>query len=138
MQTQERLTRKEKKDARKNRKGEQKSQQVNFYMKLIKPMTDNQRLSFDAFDEGKHLILHGLAGTGKTFISLYLALSEIMRIDTIYKRIYLIRSIVPTRDVGFLPGNQREKNKVYEQPYQQICSELFGRGDAYDLSLIHI
>lgn len=105
-----------------------------FELKTILPLTANQRKTFQAFETGKNLFLHGIAGTGKTFISLYLSLNDIMyNDDTVYERIIIIRSVVPTRDMGFLPGSQMEKMKVYEAPYYAICEELFDRKDAYDV-----
>lgn len=108
-------------------------QKVNLKLKTIKPLTDNQSRSFNAFYNDKNVLLHGLAGTGKTFISLYLALKEVLSNNSDFKKIYLVRSVVPTRDIGFLPGNQKEKVKAYEAPYYAICTELFGRADAYEI-----
>lgn len=105
----------------------------NFNLKRVHPLTDNQRKTFDAFNSGKHLMLHGMAGTGKTFLSMYLAINDLMSGDSDQEKIYVIRSVVPTRDMGFLPGSQKEKMKVYEAPYYAICNELFERGDAYDI-----
>jgi phosphate starvation-inducible protein PhoH len=105
-------------------------------MKLepIKPKTFSQQRTFDAWDAGDHLLLHGMAGTGKTFISLYLALDEIFNNpDHTFHNITIVRSVVPTRDIGFLPGKEDEKIGVYEEPYKSICNELFRRGDAYDI-----
>jgi phosphate starvation-inducible protein PhoH len=94
----------------------------------IEPLTKNQ---LTAFESDKHLVLHGVAGTGKTYISLYLAF------DDLYKRLYektiIVRSAVSTREMGFLPGSEKEKASVYEEPYKNICNELFGRGDAYEI-----
>jgi phosphate starvation-inducible protein PhoH len=129
-----RLTRKEKRLMRRN--GNNKSivqEKPSFNMKNIEPLTDNQRLSFDAYQNGRNLMLHGIAGTGKSFISVYLALNEILSGNSRYKKLVIIRSVVPTRDMGFLPGSPKEKALVYEAPYYNICSELFGRGDAYDV-----
>ena len=86
---------------------------------------------FETFDD-KHLILSGCAGTGKTLLALYLALKAVLEGDD-YKKIILIRSVVPTRDIGFLPGNAREKSQPYETPYIEVCNELFDRGDAYNI-----
>jgi phosphate starvation-inducible protein PhoH len=105
---------------------------VNFNIKKIEPLTENQRITFDAYREGKNLMLHGIAGTGKSFISMYLALDEILRNDSKYKKLVIVRSVVPTRDMGFLPGSTKEKAKVYEAPYYAICNELFDRGDSYE------
>lgn len=77
-------------------------------------------------------MLHGIAGTGKSFVSMYLALNEILEGSDRFKKLYIVRSVVPTRDMGFLPGNNKEKTRVYEAPYYAISTELFGRGDAYE------
>lgn len=103
-----------------------------FKLKHCSPLTENQQLTFDAFERGDNLVLHGLAGTGKTFISMYLGLREVLEGNK-YHQVIVMRSVVPTRDIGFLPGNAKEKSKVYEGPYYAICNELFGRGDAYDI-----
>lgn len=130
----ERLTRKQRRLLRQNKLGELDSPKLEFEMKKIEPLTENQKLSFENFERGKNLMLHGIAGTGKSFISLYLALREIMdNKNSQYKKIVIVRSVVPTRDMGFLPGSNKEKAKVYEAPYYAICTELFGRGDAYDI-----
>ena len=102
-------------------------------LKYIEPLTDNQERMFESYMSGKNLLLHGVAGTGKTFISLYLAMRDIVQNYDDKTKVVIVRSIVPTRDMGFLPGNQKEKSKVYEAPYYAICNELFGRGDAYDV-----
>lgn len=107
-------------------------QQKAFKMRNCVPITETQKQTFIAFDRGDNLLLHGLAGTGKTFISMYLALKEVTEGNT-YKKVIVMRSVVPTRDIGFLPGNAKEKSKVYEGPYYAICNEMFGRGDAYDI-----
>ena len=78
-------------------------------------------------------MLHGMAGTGKTFIALYKAIEALMENKGVQNKIYVVRSVVPTRDMGFLPGNQKEKMKVYEAPYYAICTELFDRSDAYEV-----
>ena len=103
-------------------------------LKPIVPKTFAQEQTFTAYDAGDHLLLHGMAGTGKTFISMYLALEEIFNNpDSDYYDVTVIRSVVPTRDIGFLPGKEEDKIGVYEEPYKAICNEIFGRGDAYDI-----
>ena len=104
-----------------------------FKIKPIVPLTENQGLVFDWFEEGRNLLLHGYAGTGKSFLSLYLALKLVMEGKSQYKKVILIRSVVPTRDMGFLPGNNKEKTQVYEAPYLAMCIELFSRGDSYEV-----
>lgn len=97
---------------------------LNFDLKEIEPLTKSQIV---AFESDKHLMLHGCAGTGKTYISLYLALDDLQK--TSYERIIIVRSAVPTREMGFLPGTEDEKAKVYESPYVSILQDLFSRGD---------
>jgi len=128
----ERMTRKQKRILRQQGAQEDTVQRNNLSLKHFDPLTANQKLTFQAFNN-KNLMLHGMAGTGKSFISLYLSLKEIMKHDTPYKKVVIVRSVVPTRDMGFLPGNNKEKAKVYEAPYYAICTELFGRGDAYEV-----
>jgi phosphate starvation-inducible protein PhoH len=102
-------------------------------LKEISARTENQQSTIDSYDRNKNLVLHGAAGTGKTFMLTYLALEEIIQ-DNTFERLKIIRSIVPTRDIGFLPGSPREKIRMYEAPYASICTELFsGRTDAYEL-----
>jgi phosphate starvation-inducible protein PhoH len=105
-----------------------------FEMTSIEPMNDNQEKVMNAYDDEKHLVLHGYAGTGKTYLSLYLALDEIVSQDSpYYDKVVILRSVVPSRDMGFLPGSAKEKAAIYEAPYKQICDELFGRGDGYEV-----
>lgn len=113
-------------------KTKKKSQQ-HFSLRQTRPLTENQQTTFESFYQGKNLMLHGVAGTGKTYISMYLALEEVLRQDSMYNNVIVVRSVVPSRDMGFLPGNQKEKAKVYEEPYRDICDSLFGRGDGYDI-----
>lgn len=97
---------------------------LNFNLKEIEPITTSQ---IDVFESEKHLLLHGCAGTGKTYISLYLGLDDIR--NSLYKKIIIVRSAVPSREIGFLPGTEAEKSRIYEQPYIAICKDLFERGD---------
>jgi len=109
---------------------------VNFELREIEPLTRNQ---LKAFESDKNLVLHGLAGTGKTFISSYLAYDDMTKGD--YQNLVIIRSEVPKRDIGFLPGTEKEKASVYEEPYKDIAIDLFQRGDAYEIlknkSMVH-
>lgn len=110
--------------------------QKGLQLKKFYPLTENQKVTFDSYDDGKNLVLHGIAGTGKSFISFYLAIDELLNFEgdeRVYERVVVVRSVVPTRDMGFLPGKPREKAEIYEAPYQAICTELFGRKDAYNV-----
>jgi len=129
-----RLTRREKRLLRQQGKEKENYQEkLNFNLRHFDPLTQNQRVTFQSFNEDKNLMLHGIAGTGKSFMALYLSLKQVLNDpDCQYKKVVIVRSVVPTRDMGFLPGNNKEKTKVYEAPYYAICTELFGRGDAYE------
>ena len=92
----------------------------------IKPITDNQIAVFDAYKKNKkNLFLHGAAGTGKTFISLFLALEEVLDPSSPYDCVYIIRSAVPTREIGFLPGDEEDKTALYQIPYQNMVQFMF-------------
>ena len=98
----------------------------------FQPITENQKKTYEAYKQNKHLLLHGIAGTGKTFLSLYLALEEVLDPSTVFDDVFIVRSVVSTRDIGFLPGDEQEKVSIYEAPYRSICRELFGIKDSYD------
>jgi len=101
-------------------------------LKTIQPLTENQKGFFEAYDKSKVMLLHGIAGTGKTYIALYHALEEVLdKTNRNYERVVIVRSAVPSRDIGHLPGDEKEKTEVYTQPYVEICDDLFGRHDAY-------
>lgn len=102
-------------------------------LRRVQARGPNQQLAYDYFEQEDHLVLHGIAGTGKTYIALYLALKRLFERDCDQDKIVIIRSVVPTREMGFLPGSEKEKMKAYEAPYQAMCNELFGRGDAYEI-----
>jgi len=102
-----------------------------FSLKKIKPLTENQEKTFEAYEEGHHLVLSGSAGSGKSFLAMYLGLKDLLEDSSHYKKIVIIRSAVPSRDLGFVPGTLEEKAKIYQEPYQNIVNELIGRGDAW-------
>lgn len=103
----------------------------------VNPITPNHAQFFKNYEGGKSQMLMGYPGTGKTFLALYKAFEEIADAASEYYRIVIVRSAVPTRDVGFLPGTLAEKGEVYELPYKSICTELFGRADAYEILKKH-
>ena len=95
-------------------------------------LTDKQQQVIQSYDEGNNLILHGLAGTGKTWLACYLGIDDVISGGN-YNKVILFRSVVPTRDMGFLPGSVKQKAQIYEEPYRAVYNELFGRGDAYEI-----
>lgn len=102
-----------------------------FPMKF-KPLTKTQEKVFSSYDNGQHLLLHGYSGTGKSFLALYLAMDDIFNYED-YKRVYIIRSVVESRKMGYLPGSPQDKSKVFETPYIAICHKIFRRDDAYQV-----
>ncbi len=102
-------------------------------LKTFQPLTENQKIFFDAYKRGDYFIaLHGVAGTGKTFIALYKSLEEVLDKANPFKKIIVVRSAVQSREIGHLPGDVGEKMEIYQQPYRQICETLFARKDAWD------
>jgi len=91
----------------------------------VNPITENQKKAFEAYQKGKNLFLYGAAGTGKTFVSLYLAMQEVMKHDTPYDTVYIVRSAVPTREIGFLPGDEEDKTALFQVPYQNMVKFIF-------------
>ena len=95
------------------------------------PLTDNQKIAFDSWDDGDNLALVGTAGTGKTFLAMYLAMETVTDKQTAQEKITIFRSVVPTREMGFLPGSVEEKKEVFETPYKAIVEEVLGGDQPY-------
>jgi len=91
----------------------------------IKPVTDSQKVVFDSWKQGLNQFLFGCAGTGKTFVSLYLALSEVLKNETPYDKVVMVRSLIPTREIGFLPGDEEDKAALYQVPYSNMMQFMF-------------
>ena len=91
----------------------------------VQPITDNQKKAFESYKEGKNLFLYGAAGTGKTFITLYNAFKEVLDPVTPYKKVVLVRSLVSTREIGFLPGDHEDKSFLYQIPYKNMVKYMF-------------
>lgn len=102
-------------------------------MVTISPKTAKQKEFFDAYSSGHYFMaLHGVAGTGKTYITIYKALEEVMDKSNPYTKLVIVRSSVQGREMGHLPGDADEKMSMFTQPYKQIASDLFKRKDAWD------
>lgn len=97
----------------------------------VEPKTQNQAEMFYQFDRSDVLLLHGYAGTGKSFLSIYKALETILTRGSIYDKLLIVRSAVSARDIGHLPGDEEEKSMVYQRPYEAICESLFSRKGSY-------
>ena len=95
----------------------------------IKPITDNQKEVFTHYQKGQNLFLYGVAGTGKTFVALYNALKDVLDPKSPRERVYIVRSLLPTRDIGFLPGDEEDKSYLYQVPYQNMVRFMFKQPD---------
>ena len=100
-------------------------------LKEISPLTINQKKFFDLYENSQILLLHGVAGSGKTYIALFKALEEVLNRSSTYKKVVVVRSAVPSREIGHLPWDEKEKAEVYQRPYEEICEDLFARKDAF-------
>jgi phosphate starvation-inducible PhoH-like protein len=100
-------------------------------LKELEPITKNQEKVFKYYADGYNLCLSGSAGSGKTFLALYLALQDVLDKNTPFDKVVIIRSVVPTREIGFLPGDEEEKLDAYAGPYRGITSELFSDSEAW-------
>ena len=103
----------------------------------IEPITDNQKLLFDAWDEGKNIFAYGCAGTGKTFITLYNALKDVLDQETPYEKVFVVRSLVSTREIGFLPGDHEDKSSLYQIPYKHMVKYMFEMATDADFEMLY-
>lgn len=107
------------------------------YLANIEPITENQKRLFESYIEGKHIVAHGSPGTGKTLITLYNALKEVLDERTPYEKVYIARSLLPTRDVGYLPGDLSEKSDVYQNPYKSMVKRMFLMPSDVDFEMLY-
>ena len=103
----------------------------------IDPLTENQQKLFESYSEGKNIIAYGAAGTGKTFITLYNALCDVLDPSTPYEKIYIVRSLVSTREIGFLPGDHEDKSTLYQIPYKNMVKYMFELPSAADFEMLY-
>jgi predicted ribonuclease YlaK len=103
----------------------------------IKPVTDNQKNVFESWKKDKNQFLFGCAGTGKTFISLYLALKQVLNPETPFDRVIVVRSLIPTREIGFLPGDEEDKAALYQVPYSNMMQFMFEQPNEQAFSMLY-
>ena len=103
----------------------------------VKPLTENQEKLFDDYKKGKNIFAYGAAGTGKTFIVLYNALKEVLDQRTPYEKIYIVRSLVSTREIGFLPGDHEDKSALYQIPYKNMVKYMFEMPSDADFEMLY-
>ena len=101
----------------------------------FEPKTDNQKLFYNKIsDFNNQLILcHGIAGTGKTYVSIYKALQDVLRRGLPYNKLIIIN---PTVDVGnedklgYLPGELQQKIQQYNESTFTILNKIIGKARA--------
>ena len=109
----------------------------NEYLVDITPLTDNQKILFDSYNQQKNVVAYGVAGTGKTFITLYNALKDVLSETTPYERVYIVRSLVSTREIGFLPGDHEDKADIYQIPYKHMVKYMFQMPSDADFEMLY-
>ena len=109
----------------------------NEYLVDISPLTDNQKILFDSYNQQKNVVAYGVAGTGKTFITLYKALKDVLDETTPYERVYIVRSLVSTREIGFLPGDHEDKADIYQIPYKHMVKYMFQMPSDADFEMLY-
>ena len=109
----------------------------NEYLVDISPLTDNQKILFDSYNQQKNVVAYGVAGTGKTFITLYNALKDVLDETTPYERVYIVRSLVSTREIGFLPGDHEDKADIYQIPYKNMVKYMFQMPSDADFEMLY-
>ena len=103
----------------------------------IKPLTPSQEKVFEAWEKQKNMFLFGAAGTGKSFVTMYLALRDILDEKTPYNKLYVVRSLVPTREIGFPPGDHEDKANLYQIPYKNMVRFMFEMPDDPSFEMLY-
>jgi len=106
-------------------------------MRVIEPLTENQEKLFEYYKEGKNIFAHGVPGSGKTYILLYNALKEVLDENTPYEKIYIVRSLVQTREIGFMPGSEEDKKSLFEIPYKNMVKYMFELPDDPSFEMLY-
>ncbi len=109
----------------------------NQYLVEVTPLTDNQKILFDSYKQQKNIVAYGVAGTGKTFITLFNALKDVLDETTPYERVYIVRSLVSTREIGFLPGDHEDKADIYQIPYKHMVKYMFQMPSDADFEMLY-
>ena len=106
-------------------------------MRTIEPLTENQKKLFEYYSQGKNIFAHGVPGSGKTFILLYNALKEVLNERSPYEKIYIVRSLVQTREIGFMPGSEDDKKSLFEIPYKNMVRYMFELPTDADFEMLY-
>jgi predicted ribonuclease YlaK len=106
-------------------------------MKPIEPLTENQKELFRCYENNQNIVAYGCAGTGKTFVTLYNALRDVLDPRSPYEKIYIVRSLVATREIGFLPGDHEDKSSLYQIPYKNMVKFMFEMPTDTDFEMLY-
>jgi len=106
-------------------------------MRELEPLTENQKKMYEAYEANQNIVAYGCAGTGKTFITLYNALQDVLDERTPYEKIYIVRSLVATREIGFLPGDHEDKSSLYQIPYKNMVKYMFELPTEADFEMLY-
>ena len=109
----------------------------NDFLRDIEPLTPNQQILFNSYASGKNVVAYGCAGTGKTFITLYNAIKDVLDEKTPYEKVYVVRSLVATREIGFLPGDHEDKSSLYQIPYKHMVKYMFEMPTEADFHMLY-
>ena len=109
----------------------------NDFLREIEPLTPNQQLLFNSYESGKNIVAYGCAGTGKTFVTLYNAIKDVLDEKTPYEKVYVVRSLVATREIGFLPGDHEDKSWLYQLPYKAMVKYMFEMRTDADFQMLY-
>ena len=109
----------------------------NDFLREIEPLTSNQQLLFNSYESGKNIVAYGCAGTGKTFVTLYNAIKDVLDEKTPYEKVYVVRSLVATREIGFLPGDHEDKSYLYQVPYKNMVRYMFEMPDDNSFEMLY-
>ena len=107
------------------------------YLINIEPLTDNHKRLFESYQNNKQIVSYGAAGTGKTFITLFNALKDVLDENSVYEKIYIVRSLVATREIGFLPGDYEDKSDIYQVPYKHMVKYMFQMPSDADFEMLY-
>ena len=103
----------------------------------IKGRSENQQKLIDAFEQNDMIFAVGPAGTGKTYLSIALAVKAMKEKNA--KKIILSRPAVEAGEkLGFLPGDMKEKIDPYLQPLYDALEDMIPAAKLQDMMDKHI
>ena len=70
-------------------------------------------------------------------MTLFNALKDVLDESTPYEKIYIVRSLVATREIGFLPGDHEDKSDIYQVPYKNMVKYMFQMSSDADFEMLY-